>query len=173
MVILVVKMNGQIKAKRYMYESKRYPKCIIQPERSEITTMALLDFLLTDPEQSTKENSNAELQEILSIQRHLSYLLNTRGGCYAQMPDYGMPDLHLIYTQIPYSIEVLKRDVIRLTSRYERRLSNVKVLAQEKGLHEKTTITLIISATLFNKNPVNFTAMISKFDTNRVILEKD
>lgn len=64
---------------------------------------------------------------VLSIQDHLTLLLNARRESLPHMPEYGMPDLTDIYSNLPYSLDQLIAEVSRSIEKYEPRLRNVRV----------------------------------------------
>ncbi len=64
---------------------------------------------------------------VLSIQDHLTLLLNARRESLPHMPEYGMPDLTDIYSNLPYSLDQLIAEVSRSIEKYEPRLRNVHV----------------------------------------------
>lgn len=62
-----------------------------------------------------------------SIRDHLVLLLNTRQGSVPHLPDYGLPDLSIVYNSFPESIEFLRRSIEDAIKRYEPRLARVRV----------------------------------------------
>ena len=62
-----------------------------------------------------------------SIQDHLTRLLNARQGSLVHMPDYGLPDIALMYQGLPYSLDDLVDAIKRTVLKYEPRLQYVDV----------------------------------------------
>ncbi len=62
-----------------------------------------------------------------SIRNNLKMLLNARRGSLAHMPDYGLPDISIIYREFPDSIEMLRRAIADSINLYEPRLTGVEV----------------------------------------------
>ncbi len=63
-----------------------------------------------------------------SIINHLNSLLNTRQGSLHHLPDYGLPDLDIIYQGLPNSITVFAKLLCKIIEIYEPRLAEVTVL---------------------------------------------
>lgn len=63
----------------------------------------------------------------VSIQAHLTQLLNTRRGMTPHLHHYGLPDIHTIYYSLPGSLEKLAGEIRETILRYEPRLRKVKV----------------------------------------------
>lgn len=89
---------------------------------------ALLEILRGRYVNGTELRSVSETDEmVLSIQDHLTFLLNARRESLPHMPEYGMPDLTDIYSNLPYSLDQLVAEVSRCIEKYEPRLRNVRV----------------------------------------------
>lgn len=89
---------------------------------------ALLEILRGRYLNGTELHSVAENEgNVLSIQDHLTLLLNARRESLPHMPEYGMPDLTDIYSNLPYSLDQLVAEVTRCIEKYEPRLRNVRV----------------------------------------------
>ncbi len=65
-----------------------------------------------------------------AIREHLVLLLNTRQGSVLHLPDYGLPDLSIVYSEHPDSIEFLRRSIKNTIEKYEPRLQNIRVEEQ-------------------------------------------
>ena len=63
----------------------------------------------------------------ISIQAHLTQLLNTRRGMTPHLHHYGLPDIHSIYESLPHSLERLAEEIRETILKYEPRLGKVKV----------------------------------------------
>ncbi len=87
-------------------------------------TAALLDILLANQNQAPGDH---EAILYASVHSHLTRLLNTRRGSLQHMPDYGLPDMTEIYQSLPYSVHQLVRAIHETISKYESRLSQIKV----------------------------------------------
>ncbi|MDO3379326.1 type VI secretion system baseplate subunit TssE [Geoalkalibacter halelectricus] len=87
-------------------------------------SLALFDILTEDPASYPGDPARATLE---SVQRHLQRLLNARRGSLAYLPEYGLPDLGVVYENLPYSVEDLAHQVSRLIEHFEPRLSAVRV----------------------------------------------
>lgn len=68
---------------------------------------------------------------IKSVQSHLTHLLNTRKGSLSYLPDYGLPDLHEIYQNLPGSIAQLIKALTELIQKYEPRIVNFTLIPRE------------------------------------------
>ncbi|ACQ91826.1 type VI secretion system lysozyme-related protein [Tolumonas auensis DSM 9187] len=74
---------------------------------------------------------NSQLTEeslAASILNHLNKLLQTRQGTVLCLPDYGLPDLNDGNASIYDSINRIRRHVGWIISRYEPRLSGIRVI---------------------------------------------
>ncbi len=63
----------------------------------------------------------------VSIQAHLTQLLNTRRGMTPHLHDYGLPDIHSVYYSLPHSLKRLADEIKQTIKCYEPRLGNVQV----------------------------------------------
>ena len=63
----------------------------------------------------------------ISIQAHLTLLLNTRRGMSPHLHHYGLPDIHSIYESLPHSLEELAGEIRETIMTYEPRLKKVNV----------------------------------------------
>ncbi len=71
-----------------------------------------------------------------SITYHLNILLNTRQGSLQHLPNYGIPDLNIIYQGLPDSISGFAKLLCKIIERYEPRLSDVSVLHKSSNQHD-------------------------------------
>ncbi|AKC68522.1 type VI secretion system baseplate subunit TssE [Pandoraea oxalativorans] len=65
--------------------------------------------------------------EILSVQRNVQRILNTRAGALKHLPDYGLPDLSMIYRALPASASELQAQLEKTLLVYEPRIGRVEV----------------------------------------------
>ena len=63
----------------------------------------------------------------VSIQAHLSQLLNTRRGMVPHLDGYGLPDIHYVYYSLPHSLKRLAEEIRQTIVHYEPRLRKVDV----------------------------------------------
>jgi len=63
----------------------------------------------------------------VSIQAHLTQLLNSRRGMTPHLSHYGLPDIHYVYYSLPHSLEKLAGEIKETIIRYEPRLTAVSV----------------------------------------------
>lgn len=64
---------------------------------------------------------------IYSVMDHLTRLLNARQNSISHMPDYGLPDIAMLYQDLPYSQSELSDSIQKLILKYETRLDDVLV----------------------------------------------
>ena len=64
----------------------------------------------------------------VSIQAHLSQLLNTRRGMTPHLNRYGLPDIHYVYYSLPHSLNRLAEEIKQTVTDYEPRLHKVSVV---------------------------------------------
>ncbi|MFK0376401.1 type VI secretion system baseplate subunit TssE [Pandoraea sp. NPDC090278] len=65
--------------------------------------------------------------EILSVQRNVHRILNTRAGAMKHLPDYGLPDLSRIYRVLPASATEIQAQLERTLLAYEPRIKAVEI----------------------------------------------
>ncbi|MGH8788810.1 MAG: type VI secretion system baseplate subunit TssE [Cupriavidus necator] len=70
-------------------------------------------------------------QTFLSVQDNIQRILNSRRGCLAHLPDYGLGDLSRIYRHLPASAHTLKREIETTLLRHEPRLRAVDLTIEE------------------------------------------
>ena len=79
---------------------------------------------------TSAEDSFENLVE--SIQSHMVLLLNTRQGMTVHLENYGLPDIHTVYHELPKSLDELGDQIRETLEIYEPRLSNIKVTLKKK-----------------------------------------
>ena len=84
-----------------------------------------------------------------SIRNHLKMLLNSRRETLIHLPDYGLPDLSVVYRNFPDSLEMIRQAIGETIRNYEPRLSRVKVQLVEKD-HKVFHATYMVSAAFEN-----------------------
>lgn len=72
---------------------------------------------------ATHDNQQALLP---SICQHLNYLLNTKRESMAHLAYYGLPDLGEIYRSLPGGLATFSKEVEKVISHYEPRITSVK-----------------------------------------------
>lgn len=60
---------------------------------------------------------------------NIEHILNTRRGSVKHLPDYGLPDLSVIYRHLPASLSVLQKYITFTLLKYEPRLEGIQVKA--------------------------------------------
>lgn len=64
---------------------------------------------------------------LFSVMDSIQRILNTRAGSLKHLPDYGLPDLSMIYQHLPASANELKKEISRVLLAYEPRLKSIEV----------------------------------------------
>ncbi len=70
--------------------------------------------------------------EILSVQQNIKFILNTRAGSLAHLPDYGLPDLTHIYQALPASVHLLRQQMETTLLTYEPRIRSIEIDLDDK-----------------------------------------
>lgn len=70
-----------------------------------------------------------EDREVMSIQDHLSRLLNSRADALVHLPEHGMPDVPSLFQRLPYSVDTLAETAEFLIHEFEPRLRHPSVTA--------------------------------------------
>lgn len=104
---------------------------------------------------------------VASVQAHLHRLFNARRGSLVHQPEYGLPDLGVVYENLPYSVEDLARQVHRLVETYEPRLSAVRV-RQIGRVGNDRRIHLEIAGSLSGHGYVSFQTVFESAGSARV-----
>ncbi|WP_029048417.1 type VI secretion system baseplate subunit TssE [Cupriavidus sp. amp6] len=74
---------------------------------------------------------DATTQTFLSVQDNIQRILNSRRGCLAHLPDYGLGDLSRIYRHLPASAHTLRREIETTLLKYEPRLKAIDIEIDE------------------------------------------
>ena len=91
----------------------------------------------------SKERGNAG-GPVWSIRNNLKVLLNSRRGSLPHLPEYGLPDLSVVYRNFPDSLEMIRQAIAETIRLYEPRLSHVKVRLVERD-HKVFHATYLVS----------------------------
>jgi len=80
------------------------------------------------PEDENRYNVNLDEEMLIdSVLDHIQKLLNVRQGSVVTVPDYGLPDFNDLVRQYPFAIKEIKREIKKCITKFEPRLSQVKV----------------------------------------------
>jgi type VI secretion system protein len=89
------------------------------------------------------EDSNEKTQVLLSVMDNIRVILNSRQGSLKHLPDYGMPDLTMVYRHLPASAHLLKKHISQTLLCYEPRLKAVDVELREPSQDELLCYELV------------------------------
>ena len=73
------------------------------------------------------DRCDENMRLVLSVRDTIYAILNSRQGALKHLPDYGLPDLSVIYHHLPASAQSLKRHISYTLLRYEPRLKTIHV----------------------------------------------
>ncbi|MDD9179291.1 type VI secretion system baseplate subunit TssE [Aliivibrio finisterrensis] len=90
-----------------------------------MASQRLFERLLTGTTQYNQASTTHAITE--SIRAHVAQLLSTRQGAALIRPDLGLPDLNMSHMTPHDAILHVKREVERVITCYESRLSNIQV----------------------------------------------
>jgi len=88
----------------------------------------------TEPGRGGSQPDDSFEAIVESIQSHLVLLLNTRQGMTLHLPDYGLPDIHTVYHELPKSLDELGEQIRKTLEIYEPRLTQVRVSLKKKPM---------------------------------------
>ncbi|VVE88347.1 type VI secretion system baseplate subunit TssE [Pandoraea bronchicola] len=88
---------------------------------------SLYDMLLGHIDGEPIAANDDRTLEILSVQRNVHRILNTRAGAVKHLPQYGLPDLSLVYRALPASASQLQAQLEATLLAYEPRIRAVDV----------------------------------------------
>ncbi|MDO1509204.1 MULTISPECIES: type VI secretion system baseplate subunit TssE [unclassified Neisseria] len=71
------------------------------------------------------------LQLIKSVLDNIQRILNSRSGALKHLPDYGIPDLSMVYKNLPSSANDLRSHMRKTLLRYEPRLTGLDIQLTE------------------------------------------
>ncbi|WP_199104129.1 type VI secretion system baseplate subunit TssE [Aquitalea sp. ASV11] len=66
-------------------------------------------------------------QHLFSVMDNIRVILNSRQGAIKHLPDYGLPDLAMIYRHLPASAHLLRQHIASTLLRYEPRLAHIDI----------------------------------------------
>ncbi|MBC9131500.1 type VI secretion system baseplate subunit TssE [Frischella sp. Ac48] len=72
-------------------------------------------------------DTDEKMQTIISVMDNIGRILNSRAGAVKHLPDYGLPDMSMIYQALPTSAYGLMRAMQVTLLKYEPRLSAVEI----------------------------------------------
>jgi type VI secretion system protein len=90
-----------------------------------------------------------------SIHDHLIRLLNARQGVLEHLPDYGLPDLDMLYRELPYSEQDIAFAIKNVIEKYEPRLIQVRVQPRARDIRY-CVVRMEISGRLQDGTQVRF-----------------
>ena len=90
-----------------------------------MASQRLFERLLSGTTQHNLARTTQPITE--SIRMHVTQLLSTRQGAALIRPDLGLPDLNVSHMTHHDAILHVKREVERVITRYESRLTNIQV----------------------------------------------
>lgn len=73
------------------------------------------------------EQTDEKTQTIISVMDNIQRILNSRAGAIKHLPDYGLPDMSMIYQALPSSAYVLMYAIQNTLLNYEPRLAAVDI----------------------------------------------
>ncbi|OSI16016.1 type VI secretion system baseplate subunit TssE [Neisseria dumasiana] len=71
------------------------------------------------------------LQLVKSVLDNMQRILNTRSGALKHIPDYGIPDLSMVYKNLPSSAKDLRSHMYATLLKYEPRLTGLDIKLTE------------------------------------------
>ncbi|TCS41297.1 type VI secretion system baseplate subunit TssE [Reinekea marinisedimentorum] len=92
---------------------------------------------------------------LISVHDHLIRLLNARQGVLEHLPDYGLPDLDMLYRELPYSEQDIAFAVKNVIEKYEPRLTQVRVQPRARDIRY-CVVRMEISGRLQDGTQVRF-----------------
>ena len=79
---------------------------------------------------------DANSQHLLSVMDNIRVILNSRQGALKHLPDYGLPDLAMIYRHLPASAHLLRQHIASTLLRYEPRLAHIDIQLLANAQHD-------------------------------------
>lgn len=97
-----------------------------------------------------------------SIIENLTMILQTRKGSVLHLPDFGMPDIMQMYINSGYSFEPLKKHIREVITKYEPRVTNVRV---EEPNFDKNNFRIFLKIVASIKDLSNREIILTEFST--------
>jgi len=66
-------------------------------------------------------------QLLFSVMDNIRVILNSRQGALKHLPDYGLPDLSVVYRHLPASAQLLRQHIAQTLLKYEARLLAIDI----------------------------------------------
>lgn len=82
-------------------------------------------------------------QLLLSVMDNIRVILNSRQGALKHLPDYGLPDLSMVYRHLPASAHMLRQHIAMVLLKYEPRLRAIDIELLEPGQEDLLSYELI------------------------------
>lgn len=73
------------------------------------------------------DHLDAKERYIYSVMNNIERILNTRRGSVKHIPDYGLPDLSIIYRHLPSSLSLLQKFITMTVLKYEPRVQALQI----------------------------------------------
>jgi len=80
---------------------------------------------------SSIDDHDERTQLLYSVMDNIHLILNSRQGALKHLPDYGLPDLALIYRHLPASAHMLRQHMAAVLLKYEPRLCAIDITLEE------------------------------------------
>lgn len=106
-----------------------------------------------------------EERYVLSIMNNIQRILNTHRGSMKNLPDYGLPDLSVIYQYLPSSLHLLQKYIIFTLLKYEPRLQSVQI----KIVDSKTSQFVIEYELICQIDKIGFIRFSTLFNSDKYI----
>lgn len=124
--------------------------------------MSLLDVLqgrFADG-QPVGEGIQGEDVRIKSVLANLQRILNARRGAVAHLPEYGLPDITEVYSDMPDSIGLLQQSIKETIDAFEPRLTRVRIEHQSADT-ASMRLVFLVSGELVGGGRVRFQTTFS------------
>lgn len=102
---------------------------------------------------------------IYSVMNNIERILNTRRGSVKHIPDYGLPDLSIIYRHLPSSLSVLQKYITFTLLKYEPRVRALQIQIVEN----KSTDFIIAYELLCQLKEVGYIRFSTTFDGHEAV----
>lgn len=80
---------------------------------------------------SATDDWDERTQLLYSVMDNIRVILNSRQGSLKHLPDYGLPDLSLVYRHLPASAHMLRQHIATVLLKYEPRLRAIDITLVE------------------------------------------